>query len=261
MARGVRRAPEKSPRMCTFGWMTKGLFGLLIGSVIWGQVVGVLQEGGVPLPGMRVWWSGEEGGTVTDRDGRFRLPMPARWPAWLRSEATPESLRVEGPPTTPLVWEVRPAPRLPTQVIAQQGPAIGLSPQAPQALQTWSRQALTAAPCCNLSEAFEGTALVDAAYSDGGLGVKQLRLLGFEPAHSPLSYENKPLSLGLYRPWSAAFLPALWVQNLAVAKGIGSVVSGFDGAAGQIQVQHPQLRRVGPCYRGFCSQPGGVFLG
>lgn len=240
--------------------MTKGLFGLLIGSVIWGQVVGVLQEGGVPLPGMRVWWSGEEGGTVTDRDGRFRLPMPARWPAWLRSEATPESLQVEGPPTTPLVWEVRPAPRLPTQVIAQQGPAIGLSPQAPQALQTWSRQALTAAPCCNLSEAFEGTALVDAAYSDGGLGVKQLRLLGFEPAHSPLSYENKPLSLGLYRPWSAAFLPALWVQNLAVAKGIGSVVSGFDGAAGQIQVQYLSSDESARAIEAFARSPGEFFL-
>ncbi|MCX7979897.1 MAG: TonB-dependent receptor [Bacteroidia bacterium] len=211
---------------------------LLVGQV-WAQVViGHLQEGERGLPGITVWWEGTSIGTVTDTSGYFRIGFPPRWPALLRNSYVPDSLWLQGPPTDTLHWSLTRGLTLPTQQIEGQAPGISLSPQSPIALQTWSRQALTAAPCCNLSEAFEGTALVDAAISDGALGLRQLRLLGFEPAHSPLLYENKPLSAGLYRPWAAQFLPALWVQSLSVAKGIGSVLSGYDGPAGQIQVQY-----------------------
>ncbi len=189
------------------------------------------------------------------------MGWPPQWPAWLRTDASPDSLTLSGPPEAPVVWDLRsPVMRLPTQVIAEEGPAVKLSPREPQAIQTWSRQALTAAPCCNLSEAFEGTALVDAGYSDGGLGLRQLRLLGFEPAHSPLSYENKPLSMGLYRPWAAAFLPALWVQSLAVAKGVGSVQSGYDGAAGQIQVQYLSPEEETHTVEAFARSTGELLL-
>lgn len=217
-----------------------GVLWAVLGWIL-GQVTGYLTEGNEPIIGAQVWWSSTKEGALTDSMGKFVLQSPLRWPAALRCDRTQDSLVIEAPPTQPLVWDIAGRTQLPTQHIHAEAPAVSLPVREPQALQIWGRNALTAAPCCNLSEAFEGTALVDATLSDGSLGVRQLRLLGFEPAHSPIFYENKPLSLGLYRPWAAHFLPALWVQSLALAKGIGSVRTGFDGAAGQIQTQYLAL--------------------
>ncbi|MCS7163141.1 MAG: TonB-dependent receptor [Bacteroidia bacterium] len=202
---------------------------------VWGQSVsGYLLRGARPLAGAKVWWSGTDISTRTGTTGFFSLPLPPTWPAFLRTDQSPDSLWVQDS-TAMVRWELPQEAVLDTQFIT----AAASSPhQSPAATLVWDRARLTAVPCCNLSEAFEGTALVDATISDGALGLRQLRLLGFEPAHSPLWYESKPLSLGLYRPWAAHFLPALWVQSLKITKGIGSVLYGFDGPAGQIQVEY-----------------------
>gem|GEM_PF-1213447 len=227
---------------------------------IWLQVVGVLLQGGAPAVGVKVWWNGTAIGTVSDTAGRFVIAAPERYPAWLRAEGTSDSLRVDSLPAQALRWDIAPTVELHTQTITAQHE--GIQRLEPQATVLWGRQTITAAPCCNLSEAFEGTALVDATISDGALGVRQLRLLGFEPVHSPVLYENKPLAIGLYRPWAVQFLPALWVQSIAIAKGIGSVVSGHEGAAGQIQVQYlsPDLPEILHSVEAFARSTGEFFL-
>lgn len=227
---------------------------------LWLQVVGILLQGGAPAAGLRVWWSGTTIGAVSDTAGRFIIAAPSRYPAWLRAEGANDSLQVDTFPVQLLRWDLTPSVELNPQTIADQ--REGIQRLEPQATVLWGRQTLTAAPCCNLSEAFEGTALVDATLSDGALGVRQLRLLGFEPVHSPLLYENKPLSVGLYRPWSVQFLPALWVQSLALAKGIGSVLSGHEGAAGQIQVQYlsPDSPVLPYSVEAFARSTGEFFL-
>lgn len=200
------------------------------------QVTGLVRRGGEPLVGIRVWWEGATSGSVTDSAGRFVLAEPHHWPAILRAEGVVESLLIVQKPQDPIVWDLAPEKALPTQVISGQRPARLQALTSPAPLETWTRAALTSAPCCNLSEAFQGTALVDVTLEGGSSGLRQLRLLGFEPAHSPLLAENKPLSWGLYLPWSATLLPALWIDHFGLAKGIGSVLNGHDGLAGQVQV-------------------------
>ncbi len=204
--------------------------------VLMAQVQGVIRAGAEPLVGVRVWWSDETGGSITDTSGRFVLPEPTGYPVYLRVEGESDSFRVERRPTEPIVWVLPPRVTVATQTIVGERPDRYLSPQSPQGIETWSRAALTSAPCCNLSEAFQGSALVDVSVEGSAMGLRQLRLLGFEPAHSPLLVENKPLSWSVGRSWSATFLPVLWIGRLAIAKGIGSVIGGHDGLAGQIQV-------------------------
>ncbi|MCX8112383.1 MAG: TonB-dependent receptor [Bacteroidia bacterium] len=227
---------------------------------VWLQVVGVLLQGGEPVRGVRLWWSGTDIEAVSDSTGRFILGAPPTFPIWLRAGGLIDSLKLEQLPESLLVWDIAPHVSAPSQPIVAQ--KEGLQTLNPQPIVLWSRTTLTAAPCCNLSEAFEGTALVDATVSDGALGVRQLRLLGFETAHSPLLYENKPLSMGLYRPWAVQFTPALWVQSLSVTKGIGSVINGPDGIAGQVQVQY--LSSNQPDYprsvEAFVRSTGELFL-
>ncbi|MDW8133592.1 MAG: TonB-dependent receptor [Bacteroidia bacterium] len=211
--------------------------GIVVGiSLIWAQQIGgYLKEGGKPIGNVKVWWSGTSISTLTDSEGYFRIAPPPAWPAILLSERSGDSLVVPYFPEREIEWEIAPSVEIPVQPIQDVGPQRKLSGLPVQVLD---RKVITAAPCCNLSQAFESTALVDMTFPDGNLGIRQLRRLGFEPAHSPIWYEGKPLSTGLYRPWSAHFLPALWIQSLSLTKGIGSVLHGFDGAAGQIQATY-----------------------
>lgn len=227
---------------------------------LWLQIIGILLEGGSPAAGVRLWWGGTPIGTITDSSGRYSLPLPSRFPAWIRAETTGDSLLVEEAPDSLLVWDISPAVRIETQVIRAQ--QEGIQRLESQAVVVWGRSTLTAAPCCNLSEAFEGSALIDATVSDGALGIRQLRLLGFEPVHSPLLTENKPTTIGLYRLWSAQFLPALWIQSIALAKGIGSVLNGHEGPAGQVQVQYlsPDPPDFPRSVEAFARSTGEFFL-
>ncbi|MCS7154123.1 MAG: TonB-dependent receptor [Bacteroidia bacterium] len=227
---------------------------------LWLQVIGVLMQGGEPVPGARLWWSGTSIGTVSDSTGRFALQAPSKFPVWLRCNMTPESLRVDSLPSSPLYWEIAFATEVATQTITAR--QEGIQPLQPQATLVWGRSTLTAAPCCNLSEVFEGTALVDAILSDGALGLRQLRLLGFEPAHVTVFYENKPLGIGLYRPWVVQFIPALWIQSISIAKGVGSVLNGHDGVAGQVQLQYqsPDPPEQPRAIEAFVRTTGEAFL-
>lgn len=228
--------------------------------VLWLQVVGILLQGSEPVIGARVWWSGNSIGTLSDSNGYFRLPLPPAFPAWLRTDAAAESLRIEDVADTIIRWEVLPDIQLsPQTIVATRAESQRLNPQA---VTVWNRAILTSAPCCNLAEAFEGTALADAVVSDAALGVKRLRLLGFEPVHSPLLYENKPLSIGLYAPWAVQFLPALWIQSVSITKGVGSVINGHEGAAGQIQVQYLSEDKPREPYalEAFARSTGEFFL-
>ncbi len=210
--------------------------GFLLQGVTLAQVAGILQAGAKPLIGVAVWWSGRAEGTITDTLGRFVLPEPPYYPIYLRAAGGLDSLLVKGKPEGLLLWELAPSLEVAPQTIMAQQPARTLSSQSPQATETWSRLALTAAPCCNLSEAFQGSALIDATLEGSAMGLRRLRLLGLEPAHTPLLWENKPLSWGLGRSWSSSLLPAFWIDHLAIAKGVGSVMQGPEGLGGQVQV-------------------------
>jgi len=233
---------------------------LSIGALV-AQVEGVVRMGGQPVVGVRVWWSSGAGGAITDSLGGFVLPEPGRYPAYLRVEGEVDSFLVSEKPAKPLLWDLPPWTTLPTQAIVGERTSRYLSSQSVQSVETWTRAALTSAPCCNLSEAFQGSALVDVSLEGSAMGLRQLRLLGFEPAHSPLLAENKPLSWSVGRAWSAALLPALWVDHLALAKGIGSVLNGHDGLAGQIQVFYLPETEESPSVVEFFTRTTGEVLG
>ena len=123
---------------------------LSIGALV-AQVEGVVRLGGQPVVGVRVWWSSGAGGAITDSLGGFVLPEPGQYPAYLRVEGEVDSFLVSEKPTKPLLWDLPPRTTLPTQAIVGERPSRYLSSQSVQSVETWTRAALTSAPCCNLS--------------------------------------------------------------------------------------------------------------
>lgn len=96
---------------------------------------------------------------------------------------------------------------------------------------------LLKAACCNLSESFETMPAVDVGFTDAISGYKQIQLLGLAGANTSFTRENIPDVRGLGAITGLTFTPGVWVESMQLSKGIGSVVNGYEGVAGQINVE------------------------
>lgn len=96
---------------------------------------------------------------------------------------------------------------------------------------------LAKAACCNLSESFETTPSVDAGFTDAVSGYKQISMLGLSGPNVAFTRENIPDIRGLSAITGLTFTPGPWVESIQLSKGTGSVVNGFEGVAGQINVE------------------------
>jgi outer membrane receptor for ferrienterochelin and colicins len=99
-----------------------------------------------------------------------------------------------------------------------------------------SKELLKAA-CCNLSESFETTPSVDVAFTDAVTGYKQIQLLGLAGPYTLITRENIPEVRGLASITGLTFTPGQWIDGMQLSKGTGSVVNGFEGLAGQINIE------------------------
>lgn len=98
-------------------------------------------------------------------------------------------------------------------------------------------KALAKAACCNLSESFETNASVSVGMSDAVTGAKQLQFLGLSGKYSQTNVENIPSVRGLATTFGLTYIPGTWIQSIDIAKGIGSVVTGYESLTGGINVE------------------------
>jgi outer membrane receptor for ferrienterochelin and colicins len=96
---------------------------------------------------------------------------------------------------------------------------------------------LLKAACCNLSESFETTPSVDVSFTDAITGQKQIQMLGLATPHTVITQENIPNIRGLASIIGLNYTPGTWVEGMQLSKGTGSVVNGYEGLAGQINVE------------------------
>ncbi|MDE1193553.1 MAG: carboxypeptidase-like regulatory domain-containing protein, partial [Arachidicoccus sp.] len=93
------------------------------------------------------------------------------------------------------------------------------------------------AACCNLSESFETIPSVDVNYTDAISGYKQIEMLGLAGTNTSFTRENISDTRGLASVTGLTFTPGTWLEGVQLSKGTGSVVNGFEGAAGQINTE------------------------
>jgi len=106
-----------------------------------------------------------------------------------------------------------------------------------QKVERISSRELMKAACCNLSESFETTPSVDVGFTDAVSGYKQIQMLGLTGSHTLFTRENIPDVRGLAATTGLTFTPGTFVESMQLSKGTGSVVNGFEGTAGQINVE------------------------
>ena len=121
--------------------------------------------------------------------------------------------------------------------------ASSVDRQNPQQNELLSAKTLAKAACCNLSESFETNASVSVSYADAVTGAKQIQMLGLSGTYVQINTENIPTIRGLNTTFGLNYIPGTWVSSIDIGKGVGSVVNGYEGMAGAINVelQKPEL--------------------
>ncbi len=194
------------------------------------------------LPGAVVRWllpSGATGPTTTaDAAGVFRLPFPAQASHKLVISAVgfrADTVLVPTGPTPYLRVSLQAGAALGEVAVTVRAPAYSAS--AVGSMQTISARDLTKSACCNLAESFETNAAVEVTTADAVSGAKQIQLLGLDGSYSLLTVDNQPALRGLAAPYRLGYLAGPWIESIDIIKGTGSVVNGYEGISGQVNVQ------------------------
>lgn len=205
---------------------------------------GEVREAGsaTPVPGAVVRWllpGGASGPTTTtDGAGAFVLPFPAQVSHRLLISAlgyTADTVAVPSSGTPYLRVRLQGNAALGEVTVTVRPPAY--SARSVTNTQTLSARDLTKSACCNLAESFETNAAVEVSTADAVSGAKQIQLLGLDGAYSLLTIDNQPALRGLSAPYRLGYLAGPWIESIDIIKGTGSVVNGYEGISGQVNVQ------------------------
>ena len=201
-----------------------------------------------PLPGATVSWKGSEGGAVTDAFGFFQIDV----------RRNPDTLRVSmvGYQTVDVYYSgegyldipLEPGVLLQSADVVFEERSQSVSLLNPLNIQQLSRKELCKAACCNLSEAFETNASVDASFTDAVTGTRQIHMLGLAGKYTQLLVDNLPGPRGLNVVQGMGFIPGPWIESIFISKGVGTVMSGYESLTGQINVAHRNPETAEPFF-------------
>lgn len=97
--------------------------------------------------------------------------------------------------------------------------------------------------CCNLAESFENSNTVDVNYSDGVTGGREIQMLGLAGTYSQQLLEGTPYQRGILNKIGLELVPGPWLDAIAINKGIGSVINGYDNISGQINLEYMKPKK------------------
>ncbi|WP_303310889.1 carboxypeptidase-like regulatory domain-containing protein [Hymenobacter sp. BT730] len=191
------------------------------------------------VPGAIVRWLGTTDATTTDAKGGFSLVRPAQAEtsklivSFLGYTADTIAVPTSGSPYLRIA--LRRNAEL--QEVRVEAKALSYSSLTPTNTQVINSRDLTKSACCNLAESFETNAAVEVSTTDAVSGAKQIQLLGLDGAYSLLTVDNQPALRGLSTPYRLSYLSGTWIESIDIIKGTGSVVNGYEGISGQVNVR------------------------
>lgn len=192
------------------------------------------------LPGAQVWVAGNESeAAYADRLGDFSLPWPqgmdsclviARFVGYL-----PDSVVLRQPG----YLHIRLETQADLEAVLVQGRKEGqyLSTLTPVKTEVISAAELSKGACCDLAGCFSTNATVQSATTNVVTNTKELRILGLGGVYNQVLLDGFPLFQAASLTYGMSTLPGQLVNNIYVSKGANSVLQGWDGISGQINVE------------------------
>ncbi len=212
----------------------------LMGFGAWTQsVTGVVRDAdtGTPLEYVAVFWKDSQAGTITQSDGRFAIGRIPNHGILVFQLIPYHPMEVMISEQSEYLVELK-INEMEKLEIEEHAGSQHFHGKDPHLFQTMTEKELCKAACCNLSESFETNASVDASFTDGISGTRQIKMLGLDGKYAQLMSDNIPDLRGLASVYGLGWEPGPWIKEINISKGAGSIIPGYESIAGQINVSH-----------------------
>ena len=205
------------------------------GSVL-GMVFERIDQKEIPIVGATLNWLSTNTAAVTDEDGFFSIPKVSGTDQIVVSYIgyQTDTINISRDGYVKIVLSE--VSTLEAIQVTHKRQSTEVSFLNPSKVQKINEKELVKAACCNLSESFETNATVDAATSDAITGTRKIKMLGLEGANILMTRELIPVMRGQQALFGLTFIPGQWIQGININTGTASVLNGFGGLTGQIDV-------------------------
>ncbi|MFN5182890.1 MAG: carboxypeptidase-like regulatory domain-containing protein [Bacteroidota bacterium] len=192
----------------------------------------------LPLTGAVLRWLGSSVGTVTDKNGEFKIKRISENLNLVVSFTgyKPDTVLIDSSRNFVLIY-LSNVNMLQQVDVVYSAKGSEYSFMNTMKVEVLSQRELTKAACCNLSESFETNASVDVNFSDAVTGTKQIQMLGLSGQYALITKENMPYLRGLAGIYGLTFIPGTWINSIQLSKGAGSVINGYESFTGQINTE------------------------
>ncbi len=190
-----------------------------------------------PILGANVYWMGTSVGTTTNIDGEFTLTYKKDYKKLIISYVgfKTDTITVNTP--TYIKHWLQPKSNLDEVSLTAKKQTTLKSYLRSENITTMSSDELLKSACCNLCESFETNPSIDVNFADALTGTRQIKMLGLTSPYILTSIETVPSVRGAAQTYGLSFIPGTWVESIQITKGTGSVVSGFESIAGEINAK------------------------
>jgi hypothetical protein len=190
------------------------------------------------LTGATVQWAGTTVGVATNVEGYFKIPRLEETNMLVISYVgyTADTIEITPEDEDIIIFFAMGVEMETVEITAKERDNF-ISTLKTYNIETINSGELRKAACCNLSESFETNGSVNVAYSDAVTGAKEIEMLGLRGIYTQMQTENRPSMRGLAYPFGMEYIPGTWVSNISIAKGASTVVNGYEGMAGNINVE------------------------
>lgn len=189
------------------------------------------------VPGANVYWLGTSAATTTGENGVFLIDKVSDSNRLVISFTGLQSDTIIVTDQSSIRIALKSEKFLEEVTIEGWKPTSGIDHTQGINTMVMMEEELFKAACCNLSESFETNPAVDVSFTDAITGTRQIQMLGLTGPNTMISIESMPGVRGLAGSQGIQFIPGSWINSIAITKGVGSVVNGYESIAGQINVE------------------------
>jgi len=197
----------------------------------------IIDAAGNQIPFVNISWDKTSFGTVSDKFGIFSIYKTSKSSTLVISSIGYKTQKIEiGKSLHELIFTLNKSTEdLDEVVVSARMKSEIISKINIRKIEKLTKASLEKLPCCHLAASFENTLSVDKTYTDALTGTEEIKMLGLAGVYSQILSEEVPIARGLSAKLGLS-VPGAYLNSISISKGIASVISGYEGITGQIQM-------------------------
>lgn len=198
----------------------------------------ITDESTAPVIGANVFWLNTTIGTVSDDKGEFEITISGISDKRLVVSFigfNSDTILIAG--ETFIEVSLSGVQSLGEVTVTDQRSGQHISSLDPIKTEVITSAELAKGACCDLAGCFNTNASVQAATTNIITNAQELRILGLSGVYNQVLLDGFPMVQGLTYTYGISNIPGPLVDNIYISKGANSVLQGWDGFSGQINVE------------------------